>query len=384
MNANTTIRVLIAAIIGLTVSATSSAMSVRMDNLDSELMAGWKVLFTDTKYRNLDLHYDDGKISPDWPDILDDAGRRYGIAYLVDMENQELLVTQANNGFMNSGIHYIQPNILEQSNRYRWPTLYQAGLTELSQFAFNQKVAEEREFKEQQRQTALEINRRVETTKANLESSYQRKSDELMTLHTERQSKLTSEIQRKEKILAEQRQQLGQIRQENNERSKELARLEVEIAMLKQTLESQGKVLQARAQAIEQKEVTLDQQIQEQTIITKNLRDKYYPSDTRYIPKGEAKSRIDQFLKDNWKYKLKWSDTAVQNEIYSDIVFVNDLHFKQHDLQKDISQIVCTLTRDNDDISFYADIDAGSRIVYMQLHTTTENIRKRIISDCFK
>lgn len=375
---------LLIVIIGLIVSFSSQAMSVRMNEINPKLIEGWRVLYTDSKYRDLSLHFESSKYQIDWTSILDDAGLRYGLAYLVDMDKQELLITQANTGLLKAGVHFVQPHIIEQSNRYRWPALYQAGLTELSQYDFDQKVAENERFLEQQRLTQAEINRRVKTTRDNLQASYDRKSEKLTTDYAAKQKRLSDTYSKKEKNLSQQRQIIANIKRSNDLKTKSLNNLESKLANQKMLQATQQKVISAKEKAINEKEKTLNQQIIAQEIITKNLRDKYYPSDSRYIPKGNAEANIREFLKNNWKYELKWADSAVQDIVYNELVFINDLHFKQFDLKKDISQIVCTLTRDNDEISFYADIDAGSRVVYLQLHATTDDIRKRIISDCFK
>ncbi|MBF4371455.1 hypothetical protein EAY04_26055, partial [Vibrio anguillarum] len=88
-------------------------------------------------------------------------------------------------------------------------------------------------------------------------------------------------------------------------------------------------------------------------------------------------------LQTNWRYNLSWSTELVDEESMKPIRFDYPLHFNEEDLNSDVSLIVCTLTRDIPGLSIYAEVDPSNRLVYMQLHKTTQSIRNRIISQCF-
>lgn len=353
----------------LLVSAYGAAASIQMSKINPALVQDWEVLYSDPKFRNLALHFADTKTSPQWTDILEDAGRRYGIAFLLNMEDKQIVLARANEGLLNPGVHYLQPSRLDQSQRYQWPVHFSEGLTERSQYAFNLKVEREEAQREADRQVKKEIDRRVLTTRQQLEESQKRQTEAYL-------AKL-EQLNKEKMRLANIQKQLAKRQEEV-----EAAKRNNEIQTAQQ--QAQEKVLVAEREVLLRKQKTLDAQIQQQELITNNLKNKYYPSDDRFIPKGSAEPAIRDFLQKHWKYGLVWSDEAVKDIWFDEVKFLNTLRFNENDLYKDVSDIVCTLTRDNAGISFYADIDTASRAVYLQLHAVSEDVRQRLIDTCFK
>lgn len=380
-----------------TVTLSVNAMTIKMNELNNDLMREWDILFTNSSYRELPVHFDDIKSKPQWSAILNDAGHRYGIAYLLDMESKQLVVTRANSAFLSAGIHYVIPRINEQNLRYDWDKQLRAGIKEQSEHKFSLEQAEKRQEQAIIARNQQQVDDRVAAQRKALDKQRLEMKQEL----AEHKSKLEQQLSRYnaskikfdiakveyEKFKAEaqtaQVQSLAQQKhfiQLETDLKREMQQNEQNLKLATEQLASEKVAYQRQ---VDQKYANRVQGLKDDQLAVDRLKAAYYPDAARTLAKGDAQQNISEFLQTNWRYNLSWSTELVDEESIKPIRFDYPLHFNEEDLNSDVSLIVCTLTRDIPGLSIYAEVDPSNRVVYMQLHKTTQSIRNRIISQCF-
>lgn len=387
------------------VSCSAFASTVQMNDLDKELMPGWDIHFTDSNYRNLNLHFNDQKEMPRWAEIIDDAGQRYGLAYLIDMENESLIVTRANTGFLNAGVHYVQPRITEQQNRYNWNDLLSKANFESSQFSYQQKLNADLKRSAFEKQTEIELEQRATWYRNYEQDKFQKKTaanNKTLSEHLEksrlqmlalrrsyrdRTVKLEGDYKSKERHLQNNfNEQALNLEQERNQLVLSMEEKEVELE-LAHALKMESLTEEQKLAAEEKAKYKALINHTEKNAQAAELQSKYFPQADRYVASGSARSALGRFFLRYWNYELVWSDELVLENTLKQLQVAKPIRFtdsiQEADLRRDVSVIACTLTRDTPYLTFYTEIDPSSRVVFMQLHQTSEDLRKQIISQCY-
>ncbi|MFA0672850.1 hypothetical protein AB4653_00920 [Vibrio sp. 10N.222.48.A3] len=379
-------------------SSGALASTIQMENLNRDLMRGWDVKFTDSKYRDLNIHFNESKVKPRWSEIIDDAGLRYGLAYLVDMENEQLIITRANDGIINSGIHYVQPRILEQQNRYNWHDLLAQANLELSQHQYDIEFEADLRKAAEVKETRREIESRVTWSRNYHKNKYDTevaKNNELTNRIIEQNKKLTTQkIAKndqltKDTIAKNNQTLLNSLTKNERDHARRIEILNKRQMQIDKEHKAKTSALeeQKRAAEIKKAEYTALIEHTEKNAQAAELQQKYFPDSKRYVPSGKAATSIANYLLRHWDYRLNWSDELVVEDSLKSLRINQPIRFsdsiKDADLRRDVSIIACTLTRDTPHLSFYTEIDPDSRIIFMQLHQTSEDLRQQLISQCY-
>lgn len=403
----------------------------------------WSIVYAQSQYRDLIIRYDQGRTQARWTEVMEEAGQRYGVAVLLDMENKVAIIVPSSDG-VRRGLHYVLTRVDEQARRYQWGKWMSEANKEADSF----------EFEKSQQLRASEIaqadaNRREVTRRSDIiESKYDKKVAEnqriLESNINMNNAMLNRNIDENNRQAAAQRKamdaELARLRSdlaqskalfEDRKRRMEESKVKFDIAkreydVLRQATEADKVVTLAEQTALAEQRLQLEEeekalatqvsqnsaalieakadmelkmaayqkQLDEQYMTRAKqladdeqriakLKSAYYPDAARTLHAGKASKVIEQFLNTYWQYNLSWSDNLLTQQRASQLNFTYPLHFDEVDLGVDVSKIVCTLTRDVPGISIYAEIDDVSRLVIMQIHSSTEPVRKRILAQCY-
>jgi len=331
-------------------------------DISTELLLGedWNVGYTKNSYRELVVNFsEERQIPTKWADVLDETGKRHGIAFLIDMEKHEILVTPIDS-FRTPGIHYVQSRILQQEQRYSWDKWQKAAREEQIEHLVAVERAERMNKERERAKVRFEYEQKYKERVAVVDKE---KKDYFKTVDVkladlEKQENANALVranleQDKSQVRA-QRKQLAEQIQQQEEKTKSIARLEKE---------KQDMIAKESA--------------------TQQLVAKYYPDVDRVLPAGDSKAQIDEFLNKYWGYHLSWSDDLINLKPTESISLSYPIYFKGADLARDVSKIVCSLTRDVPGITIFSEIDPESRLVTMQMHKGSFAVRKQLLAQCF-
>jgi hypothetical protein len=351
----------------------------------------WEIFYTRPEFRKVILNYsEDRQVAPKWSDILDDAGKRHGIAFLIDMEKYQLIATPID-GFRTAGVHYVQSRITQHQNRYRWNYWIQESQKELAQHEIM--VANQ---SQRQRDSELAVIRNE------FESQYDTKVarlNEQSSAYNEQSAQLTDVRNQLELEVAQQKASLMAQTDLYEKKSHEAEQAMVSaraseansIKTSDELLALQDELKSDFNQKSSEYKNQLDQEYKDrQTTLAKketNLQkvvDRYYPPVDRVLPAGDSHPQIKKFLSKYWGYGLSWSDNLLDQNMRSNIALDYDLNFEGDDLASDVSKIVCAMTRDIPSITIYSVIDPKTRLVVMQMHKGSFTIREQILAQCYE
>ncbi len=384
----------VAASLMVFLSVSSSAMTVKMNDLNEDVMKGWELHFTDSSYRNLAVHFDDTKAHPQWSTIVDDAAKRYGLAYLLDLENEKVIVTRANSGFLDAGIHYVQPRIVEQQKRYKWNDLIAKAATEKAEYNYQVKLDKQLQREAFEHQNKVQVEQRAAYTRQHYKKKLEKELAVRDDLVKTEMSKLRNAHAQKVATLNKQRTDLEQEYEVKSDALKET--YAVKEQRMRDHFDAQTKKLTAEKEQLAlEREQVLTAKTKYETLLhnternatAQRIQEQYFPDTDRFVSNGRAEPALREFFLRYWDYKLVWSNELVIEDSLKNLHIANPIRFadgaEEVDLRKDVSVIACTLTRDTPHLSFYSELDPANRVVFMQLHQTSEEMRKQIISQCY-
>lgn len=396
------------------VSAHSQSQTAfNLDKSTEFLMpSDWSLLFTDSDYRKLVIRYQNSKVKPRWTAVMDDAMRRYGVTMMVDFENSRAVVAPAD-GFRQPGLHYIHTQVPEQVVRYRWERIHKRALQEAASNDVDVQLARISKAKAQSEANQREVTRRVELARDDFRVKIERNNQALAA------AKAT--LQRAETVVQKKSQELTRSRVQYDVAKAEYGKMEAksqsaltkaeateitlqgervnlaetEEAFARELAKNERQLTFAKEQLVREK-YAYQQKVDQQYLLKvetlaedekkiAELKAAFYPDVARTLHAGEASESIQQFLATYWKYNLAWSDELVRTTPTLKVIELNyPLYFSNVDLYDDISLIVCALTRDYEGLTIYAEVDAETRLVTMQLHRSNQKIRNRILRQCFE
>ncbi|KFE28713.1 hypothetical protein [Vibrio cholerae] len=372
--------------------ASTSYHSESLENAVIKLLPNdWSVGYSKPEYRKLPINYQsERQVAPMWASVLDEAGKRLGVAFLIVNEDKKVYVTPID-GFRTAGSHFVVANASQQRERYQLERWQAESVTERT--LNENKLVSEQIAKRQNDLNAIrsEYESQLDKEKAKLAQVLNQNKVSI----AEKQALLNDQLAQVEKSRASLQTQIDIYERKSASAESEMvdakiakqqalqlkASVEDQMQSYKQKIENEIRTLnQSKEKMLDEKESKLTQEESKINAIVNT----YYPPIERTMSKGVAKNSIQEFLNKYWKYDLSWSDALLDRNQVKTLAFEYDLNFAGDDLAEDVSKIVCYMTRDIPGITIYSEIDPQSRVVVMQMHKGSFSVRQELIAQCFE
>ncbi|WP_157378638.1 hypothetical protein [Aliagarivorans taiwanensis] len=345
-------------------------------------------MFADNRFREVVLRFkgNDHNLVR-WSEIYDDAGKRFGIAFLADTRLKSIIATPADE-FRYPGVHYVQSTVAEHAARFQWQYWLGQSTIAAGEHDLALKRGEQQALLAQQARNAAV----VAEHKAELYAKYRSEYERLQAEHAARSEELDASFR-----LNKQRQMELELAISVNETSSAQQRRNSEdLVAQRERVIVQGELLEQQKLELErehretleaaladtrnqQAELALAREQLAQQIV------RYYPDFDRKMQASgvDVETAVRGYLDEQWNYNLAFDNSLLAANQRGALRFEYDLYFSGSKLEVDVSKIACAITRDHDGILAMAQIQPDTRLVYMQLHRASQENRSKAIAQCY-